>query len=58
MSRIADKLIEIEELLPYHSNEDVAKIAQVPLSWVEQERELNDASDRLEVLKKDFLGFA
>ena len=58
MSRISDKLLEIEELLPYHNNEEVAKIAQVPLSWVEQERELNEASDRLEILKKDFLGFA
>lgn len=35
MSKIADKLIEIEELLVQgHSAESVAKMANVPVDWV------------------------
>lgn len=44
MSRVSDKLIEIEELLiEGHTVEDVAKLAGVSVQWViETQREMND----------------
>ena len=43
MSRISDKLIEIEDYIMSGMDDvEIAKLCQVPLSWVEQSRQEMD----------------